>query len=120
MAEGSPIRRIIAAGAVLVPLLTVACKDTAPKEQAGITQGDVYKKREIYEHRFFTSTPEAIRREVFIADCPARVLPRYENVQQECKTNAFLVPKSVYEEVKLGESVQAKENWFEVQSEIRR
>src|SRR4051794_34516935 len=98
MVEGSPIRRIIAAGAVLVPLLTVACKDTAPKEQSGITQGDVYKKREINEHRIFTSTPEAIRREVFIADCPTRTLPRYEKVQEECKTNAFLVPEHVYKE----------------------
>ena len=122
MKEGSPIRRILATGAVLLPLVAVgACKDTASQDKPGITSGDVYKKREIYEHRFFTSTPEAIRREVFIADCPTRTLPRYEKVQEECKTNAFIVlSEQVYNEVNLGDTVQAKENWIEVQPEIRR
>ena len=123
MTEGSPIRRIIATGLVLLPLLgTAGCKENPePKEQPGTTSGDVYKKREIYEHRFFTSTPEAVRHEVFIADCPTRTLPRYEKVQEECKTNAFVVlSEQAYKEVNLGDTVQAKENWIPVQPEIRR
>jgi hypothetical protein len=123
MTEGSPIRRMIATGLVLVPLLGIgACKENPePTEKPGITSGDVFKKAVINEHRFFTSTPHVTKHEIYIADCPARVLPPYERgVTQECKTNAFLVPEQVFKEVDLGETVQAKENWIEVKPEIRR
>src|SRR6266705_5133901 len=121
MKEGSPIRRMIATGLVLAPLIVASgCKENPDcKEQPGITSGEVFKKAVVNEHRAYTRTPHVTRNELYIADCPTRVLPRYESgVTQECKTNAFLVPEQVYNEVDLNEFVQAKENWTEVKPEI--
>jgi len=53
MAEGSPIRRIIATGLVLAPLLgAVSCKENPESQlKPGITSGDVFKNGSVGRSR---------------------------------------------------------------------
>jgi hypothetical protein len=85
-----------------------------------IEEGTVYKKEHTEKHNILIPEKRGFsivqqpyfqseRWEIYIAQCPKGEIPEQDKIKKECKTNSFVVPQEVYNNLQIGQHADFKQ-----------